>query len=74
MKKIINEAFERERRKKLNEPNKESVVRDIVTIVCASAMIPFAIALICKGEYECALLGLILARLMLMERKNESSE
>lgn len=68
MKKIIKEAFERERRKKLNEPNKESVVRDIVTIVCASAMIPFAIALACNGEYECALLGLILARLTLLER------
>lgn len=50
--------------KKSNE-NKESVVRDIVAIVCASAMIPMAIALVCKGEYECALLGLILARLML---------
>lgn len=49
--------------------NNESVVRDIVTIVCASAMIPFAIALLCRGEYECALLGLILARLMLMEKK-----
>ena len=48
--------------------NNESVVRDIVTIVCASAMIPMAIALVCKGEYECALLGLILARLMLMGR------
>lgn len=48
--------------------NKESVVRDIVTIVCASLMIPMAIALVCKGEYECALLGLILARLMLMGR------
>ena len=49
--------------------NKESVVRDIVTIVCVSAMIPFAIALLCRGEYECALLGLILARIMLMEKK-----
>lgn len=48
---------------------KESVVRDIVTIVCTSAMIPIAIALICKGEYECALLGLILARLMLMGKE-----
>lgn len=34
--------------KKSNE-NKESVVRDIFEIVCASAMIPFAIALACKG-------------------------
>lgn len=59
--------------KKSNE-NNESVVRDIVTIVCASAMIPMAIALACKGEYECALLGVILARLMLMERQNESSK
>ena len=49
--------------------NKESVVRDIVTIVCASAMIPMAIALACRGEYECALLGLILARITLMEKK-----
>jgi hypothetical protein len=49
--------------------NKESVVRDIVTIVCAWVMIPIAIALICKGEYECALLGLILARLMLMGKE-----
>jgi len=48
--------------------NKESIMRDIVTIICVSAMIPFAIALICKGEYECALLGIILARLMLMGR------
>lgn len=50
---------------KTKKKNKESVVRDIVTIVCASAMIPIAIALLCRGEYECALLGLILARLML---------
>lgn len=48
--------------------NKESVVRDIVTIVCASLMIPMAIALAFMGEYECALLGVILARLMLMGR------
>lgn len=48
--------------------NKESVVRDIVTIVCAWVMIPMAIALVCRGEYECALLGIILARLMLMGR------
>lgn len=46
--------------------NKESVLRDIATIVCASVMIPMAIALACRGEYECALLGIILARLMLM--------
>ena len=46
--------------------NKESVMHDIATILCASAMIPLAIALACRGEYECALLGLILARLMLM--------
>lgn len=49
--------------------NKESVVRDIVTIVCASLMIPMAIALLYRGEYECALLGLILARLMLWGKK-----
>lgn len=50
---------------KKKKENKESVVRDIVTIICASAMIPFALALAFKGEYECALLGVILARLML---------
>lgn len=54
---------------KKSNKNKESVVRDIVAIVCASGMIPFALALVCKGEYECALLGLILARLMLMGRE-----
>lgn len=54
--------------------NKESVVRDIVTIICASAMIPMAIAFACRGEYECALLGIILARLMLMGRKNETTQ
>lgn len=57
---------------KTKKNNKESVVRDIVAIVCASGMIPFAIALSFKGEYECALLGLILARLTLMGRKNDS--
>ena len=49
--------------------NKEAIVRDIYTIACASAMIPLAIALAFIGEYECALLGIILVRLMLM-RKN----
>lgn len=49
--------------------NKESVMHDIVTIVCASAMIPLSIALAFIGEYECALLGIILVRLMLMEKK-----
>lgn len=48
--------------------NKECIVRDIFTIVCASAMIPFAIALAYNDELECALLALILVRLMLMER------
>ena len=49
--------------------NKEAIVCDIYTIACASAMIPLAIALAFIGEYECALLGIILVRLMLM-RKN----
>ena len=49
--------------------NKESVVRDISTIACASAMIPLSIALAFIGEYECALLGIILVRLMLMGKK-----
>lgn len=53
---------------KKSNKNKESVVRDIVTIVCASAMIPGAIMLACIGEGECALLGIILVRLMLMEK------
>lgn len=48
--------------------NKESVGRNIVTIVCASLMITFSVALSCIGEYECALLGIILVRLMLMEK------
>lgn len=52
--------------------NKESVVRDIVTIVCVSVMIPFTIALACSGECECALLGIILARLMLMEKSGDA--
>lgn len=51
--------------------NKESVVRDISTIACASAMIPLSIALAFIGEYECALLGIILVRLMLMEKKKK---
>ena len=51
--------------------NKESVVRDIFTVVCASAMILFAIVLACNGELEHALLALILARLMLMEKQYE---
>ena len=56
------------------EKNKESVVRDISTIACASAMIPFSIALAFIGEYECALLGIILVRLMLMGNKNEDGK
>ncbi len=54
--------------------NKESVVSDTVTIVCVSIMIPFTIALACTGEYECALLGIILARLMLMEKQLKALE
>ena len=46
--------------------DKEEVIRDISTIVCASAMIPLSIALGFMGEYECALLGIILVRLMLI--------
>lgn len=52
--------------------NKETIVRDISTIACASAMIPLSIALAFIGEYECALLGIILVRLMLIGRsKND---
>lgn len=46
--------------------HKETVMIDIFTIVCASAMIPLSIALAFIGEYECALLGIILVRLMLI--------
>ena len=49
--------------------NKESIARDISTIACASAMIPLSIALAFIGEYECALLGIILVRLMLIGNK-----
>ena len=48
--------------------NKETVIRDISTIVCASAMILLSIALAFIGEYECALLGAILVRLMLIDK------
>ena len=48
--------------------NKEEVIRDISTIVCASAMIPLSIVLAIVGEYECALLGVILVRLMLIDK------
>ncbi len=48
--------------------NKEEVIRDISTIVCASAMIPLSIVLAFIGEYECALLGAILVRLMLIDK------
>lgn len=48
--------------------NKESIVRDIVTIVCASAMMSGAIMLAWIGEGERALLGLIFAKLMLMDK------
>lgn len=55
--------------------NKEAIVRDIYTIACASAMIPLSIALAFIGKYECALLGIILVRLMLMGRsKNENRD
>lgn len=49
-----------------NKKNKEEVILDIFTIVCASAMILLSIALAFIGEYECALLGAILVRLMLI--------
>ena len=48
--------------------NKESVMLDIFTIVCTSAMILLSIVLAFIGEYECALLGAILVRLMLIDK------
>lgn len=51
-----------------NKKNKESVILDIFTIVCASAMIPLSIVLALIGEYECELLGTILVRLMLIDK------
>ena len=48
--------------------NKESVMLDIFTIVCTSSMIFLSIALAFIGEYECALLGAILVRLMLIDK------
>ena len=48
--------------------NKETVIRDISTIVCSSVMIFLSIALAFIGEYECALLSAILVRLMLIDK------
>ena len=49
--------------------SKVTIFRDIVKIVLASALIPCAIMLACKGSYECAMLALIYVRLMLADMK-----
>ena len=46
---------------------KVTVVRDIITIVLASALIPCAIMLACNGSYECAMLALIYVRITLID-------
>ena len=50
--------------------NKESVVLHSLSIVCATAMNFGAIILALIGEFECAMMSLILAQLILMEKND----